>query len=409
MSIYDTFLETYPEAIDAQTVPETVIQKYEAILPEPIIDLWKKHGFGGYHKGLFWTINPDDYLDNIQEWLKSDYDGAYPIMRTGFGDLIFISNINKEDTEYSHVRIEVVDIRNCKIEYITFSLEDFFKHYLLSVGSLHARTNIDNLLFLYGRMKLGILKSDQCYGFEPIPAAGGKEKEKNMRICNFNEYLGLSTRAYLIKNDKSKQLADEETAKLKQIALKNLTMDKNLHYAILNELEDQGLFKFDIGAFFKKYMHKEYDDFADYNYEAIERVEYYLQGLKLSKYPLKKIERLSWAASSDMVFHIWNQYDGEDDYFQIHSLEGIGICPNLKEIFIEYQWSVTDITPLSALKKLEELTVFSGKITVDSLKPLLELPALKKVRLEDIRFKDQPETDEVVVQLKGKGVTVQID
>ncbi len=39
MSIYDTFLETYPEAIDAQPVPETVIQKYEAILPEPIINL----------------------------------------------------------------------------------------------------------------------------------------------------------------------------------------------------------------------------------------------------------------------------------------------------------------------------------------------------------------------------------
>ncbi len=134
-----------------------------------------------------------------------------------------------------------------------------------------------------------------------------------------------------------------------------------------------------------------------------------MQGLKLSKYPLKKIERLSWAASSDMVYHIWNQYDGEDDYFEIRSLEGIGICSNLKEIFIEYQWRVTDLTPLSSLKKLEELTVFSGKIIVDSLKPLLELPALKKVRFEGIRFKDQPETDEVVAQLKGKGVKVQID
>ncbi len=408
MSIYDTFLETYPEAIDAQTVPETVIQKYEAILPEPIISLWKKHGFGGYDQGLFWTINPDEYLDNLQKWLKSDYDGAYPIMRTAFGDLIFICDINNKDKEYSYLIIKAVDIRHCEINFITFGLEGFFKNYLMDIGRLCSPTNIDPIMFFNTSDDFGILKSDQCYGFEPILAAGGKEKEKNIRIWNFDEYLRLSTRAYLIKNDKNKQLADKETAKLKQIALKNLTMDKNLHYAILDELERQGLFKFDIEAFFKKYMPEEYDDSADYNYEPIEAVEYYLQGLKLSKYPLKKIEELSWAAYSELISHIWNHYDGEDNYFEISSLEGIEVCPNLKKIFIEYQWNIIDLTPLGALKKLEELTVLSN-ITVDSLKPLLELPALKKVKLEGIRFKDQQETDEVVAQLKGKGVKVQID
>lgn len=115
MSGYDQFFEKYQEAIDAREVPQEVIKKYETILPAPIIDLWKRHGFGGYEEGLFWTINPDDYLGYIKKWIDFfDYEDIYPIIRTAFADIIIIYNLKKDDREYKEVGIENINIRHGK-------------------------------------------------------------------------------------------------------------------------------------------------------------------------------------------------------------------------------------------------------------------------------------------------------
>lgn len=68
-------------------------------------------------------------------------------MRTGFGDLIFIYNIDNKDKEYRHLDIETVDIRHCEINNIAIGLERFFENYLLNIGRLCAQTNIDLMVF----------------------------------------------------------------------------------------------------------------------------------------------------------------------------------------------------------------------------------------------------------------------
>ncbi len=190
MSGYDQFFEKYQEAIDAREVPQEVIKKYETILPAPIIDLWKRHGFGGYEEGLFWTINPDDYLGYVDDWIDfSDYK-IYPIMRTAFADIIVIYNLKTDDKEFG---VENINIRHGKTNQISMSLEKFFRDILLEPGFFMADTRVKSALFFYGVDNLGILKSNQCYGFEPIALLGGEETEKNMKIFNFDIHLDILT------------------------------------------------------------------------------------------------------------------------------------------------------------------------------------------------------------------------
>jgi len=195
MSITDKFFEEYPEAIDPKEAMESTISKYKGLLPSPIIELWKRHGFGGYDDGLFWTINPDEYQYYVERWITTDRKGIYPIMRTAFGDLIFTYGIKENDKEYKFVGFKVIDVRHCSSNTITIGLDDFFESYLLDTGCLMAMTNIKGAVFFNVFDELGILKSDECYGYEPILALGGKEKEENIRKLNYKVHLEILTSA----------------------------------------------------------------------------------------------------------------------------------------------------------------------------------------------------------------------
>ena len=195
MSGYDHFFEKYQEAIEAREVPQEVIQKYETILPTPIIDLWKRHGFGGYEEGLFWTINPDDYLGYLKKWIVFDYQDIYPIMRTAFADVIILYDLRKDDKDYTEVGVENINIRHAKTNNISIGLERFFSKSLLEPGFFMADTKIKSDLFFYAIDNLGLIKNDQCYGFEPIAILGGKDTEENMKIFNFDVHLDILTQA----------------------------------------------------------------------------------------------------------------------------------------------------------------------------------------------------------------------
>ncbi len=196
MSFYDKFFEKYKEVIDKQSVPDDIIKKYEPILPKPIIDIWRNHGWGGYKDGLFWTINPDQYMKFIKKWVVLDYEKVYPIMRTAFGDLIIIYRFNKDDIDYNDLFIAVIDVKHHDADTVTtLGLEDFFEVGLIKNGRLINSSKIDHDLFYELVNKFGVLKYDQCYGFEPILPLGGKEKIKNAKVFNFDVHLEILTQA----------------------------------------------------------------------------------------------------------------------------------------------------------------------------------------------------------------------
>jgi hypothetical protein len=195
MSVYDDFFTKYSKAMDSKSVPSEIVEKYKNILPEPIIRVWENHGFGGYRKGLFWTINPDEYNGYLEKWIKTKWNDVVPIMRTAFGDIIVMYNIDQDDDEWEDVGFRVIDLKHGDEDLVTNGLEKFFKRALIRTGMLVDTAQIDLDLFFYGVDNLGLLKADECYGFEPLLLSGGKENEESMTKLNFSLHLDIMTQA----------------------------------------------------------------------------------------------------------------------------------------------------------------------------------------------------------------------
>ncbi|MGC7560099.1 GAD-like domain-containing protein [Pasteurella sp. PK-2025] len=51
-------IDTY---IKTANVPEDIINKYKSLLPEELIYIWKKMGFGIYENGFLQLINPEEF------------------------------------------------------------------------------------------------------------------------------------------------------------------------------------------------------------------------------------------------------------------------------------------------------------------------------------------------------------
>ena len=189
-----------------------------------------------------------------------------------------------------------------------------------------------------------------------------------------------------------------------------MNIDDNLRYAILEKLRYMGLFQFDKDEFFKNVLKKKFNDNASYNYEPYEPVENHLKAVDLLSLPLDKIETISWCLGDvDIIYDICNFWDGEDEYFNIDSLENIDICKNLKEIKFFGLWSVEDLSPLKNLSKLEKLKITNFSETeITSLSPLLELPNLKQLHLSEVIFKNPAGENSVISELKKRGVEVAI-
>ncbi len=184
-------------------------------------------------------------------------------------------------------------------------------------------------------------------------------------------------------------------------------MDKNLQYAILDSLKQIGQFNFNIEEFYEKMFNKKYNYDASYTWKPFKPVEDYFQSIDLNILELSKLEQLTWSPYSDLTIDIWNHYDGEDDYFDICSLDGIEICPNIKRILVESVWSVKDLKPLANLHNLEIIQIYAY-IEAESLTPLLSLERLQKIDFDGISFKDKQESENVVNILKSKGVDITV-
>lgn len=185
----DKFFEKYEdELLDSQSVTQEVIDACKGKIPDEIIAIWNEHGFCGYAEGLFWTINPLEYKELLKNIVDSD-DDIWPIMRTAFGDIIFVYMSSRE----AKYQFDVVDLKHHEIEVITFGVDSFIMEYLMHPGRIENTANIE--FFDEPLDELGELKSDECYGFEPILALGGDEDEENIKKFNLKAHLAVLTQA----------------------------------------------------------------------------------------------------------------------------------------------------------------------------------------------------------------------
>lgn len=187
MSVFPKFKEKWGEPLYHVPASNDLINEFERKLPQEIINLWKEDGLGGYIDGLIWTIDPRNYIEYLPKWINIGSDGI-PFMRSSFGDLITYYNRKNEDN------IVFINVRHQKKQYICEKADDFFDNILLLNNDFF--THIGKLKsFNEAKDICGSLRNDQCYGYEPVLASGGKETVNNLKIFNFDVYLEILTQA----------------------------------------------------------------------------------------------------------------------------------------------------------------------------------------------------------------------
>lgn len=186
---YAVFVKNFGPVVEHQFVPDSSIEKYKGRLPDQLLNYWKEYGWSGYQKGLFWTVNPQDYECILGRWLaETEIDPTetyHVIARSAFGELYAWG----ENSGYSLV------ISAYMARYYTrdSAFIDDKKDLGVQFFFLSMKPDVNNLEGMFERAleSLGALKSDEMYGFVPALALGGPMELKNLQKVKVIEHLEL--------------------------------------------------------------------------------------------------------------------------------------------------------------------------------------------------------------------------
>jgi len=161
-------------------VSSELIAKYEGLLPEEMLVVWREYGFGTILDGYLKIINPDEYRD-VLDMAYFRADVSVPIFVTAFGDII-----TWEKNEF----IRQVKFNKGDFEAITGGFKFFWED--MENG------DIDEI---YGSLdkykaavkRLGELAFDECFGYTPLLGLGGKEKVENLEKVKTKVHIELIT------------------------------------------------------------------------------------------------------------------------------------------------------------------------------------------------------------------------
>jgi hypothetical protein len=190
------FLEDFGPPFASRKVPPQKIEKFKGHLPDKLLEYWQEYGWCGYAQGLFWTVDPDEWEDELEDWIGDtpfmEQDAYHVIGRTAFGKLILWGKKTgqslKIDTAWGMI-------------FPSFDSEYFSRHgpdkALQLFFAVAARNRFDENddrekpLFDRALKKLGILDHDTMYGFVPALALGGAQKLDNLQKLDAHVHLSI--------------------------------------------------------------------------------------------------------------------------------------------------------------------------------------------------------------------------
>lgn len=189
------FISKFGEAIHHQTVPAEAIDRWRGSLPDKLLDYWQTEGWCGYAKGLFWTVNPDDYEDLVDEWLEGSpleqIDAFHVIARGAFGKL-YLAGETIGCVAKINCPIHALYLREAKRKdrvALERELPWFFS------GCKPSETDLGDVneepLFERALQTLGPLAPDEMYGFEPALVLGGKITLDRLRKVKLDQHLTI--------------------------------------------------------------------------------------------------------------------------------------------------------------------------------------------------------------------------
>ncbi|AWV05429.1 glutamyl-tRNA amidotransferase (plasmid) [Burkholderia sp. JP2-270] len=198
----DKFMENflgYKEfgpAIDRRDVPAEKIEKFRGKLPNILLDYWQEYGWCGYGKGLLWTVDPDEWEDELEAWIGEtqfmEHDAYYVIARTAFGGLILWGENTgqslKVTTPYGMI-FPSFDEEEYREDGPDLTIQLFF-----STASKEMFDLLDSEkapLFERALEKLGPLDHTTMYGFVPALALGGTPALERLQKLDAHIHLDI--------------------------------------------------------------------------------------------------------------------------------------------------------------------------------------------------------------------------
>jgi len=198
----DQFMENFLDfkgfgpPFDSRKVPAEKIKKFRNRLPDRLLEYWQAYGWCGYGKGLFWTVDPDEWEDELEEWIGAtpfmEQDAYYVIGRTAFGKLILWG----EKTGQSLEVLTAWGMIFPSFDSQAFARRGSDKALQLFFSS-SSQDNFDMLdeqekkLFERALNKLCVLGHDTMYGFVPALALGGAPKLENLQKLDAHVHLSI--------------------------------------------------------------------------------------------------------------------------------------------------------------------------------------------------------------------------
>jgi tetratricopeptide (TPR) repeat protein len=135
--------------------------------------------------------------------------------------------------------------------------------------------------------------------------------------------------------------------------------DFNFKLAVISELHNQGFYLEEAEAIFEKNHNEE-----DYSYKPIPAVLKYYKNLNIDQAKLDLIEELRPDGGDQVYMFLMNNWDGEDNQFDIKDLSGIEHLKNLKimDPIAMISEDIKSVSPLLQCKSLEfvDLDLFQG-------------------------------------------------
>jgi hypothetical protein len=194
---FEYFISKFGEATSRVAVPPQDIEKWRGKLPEQLLTYWSEEGWCSYAKGLFWTVNPEDYEDLVDEWLTDtpleQADSFHAIARSAFGDIYICGEQSGGNIticcSLNGISAIAKSLTPKSDEKKDSSIRSFFA--ASSLADFDLKDERGYPLFERALEKLGPLEPDEVYGFEPAIVLGGKMRLENLAKLKLDVHLTI--------------------------------------------------------------------------------------------------------------------------------------------------------------------------------------------------------------------------
>jgi hypothetical protein len=192
---FDYFIEKFGEATHHEAVPQAAIDKWRGKLPDKLLHYWQTEGWNGYADGRFWTVNPDDYEDIVDEWLEGsrlEQVDAYHAIARGHLGMIYLYGEQTGCVAKIDCALHAIFVRST--ERLSSEERERRLPWFFSGMKLDETDHDDiagNPLFERALQTLGALAPDEMYGFEPALVTGGKMTLERLRKVKTDQHLTL--------------------------------------------------------------------------------------------------------------------------------------------------------------------------------------------------------------------------